>query len=247
MTTRAIVIALQDTGDFDPTDGNGPFALVNGRPAVSYAVENLKACELVSDVVLVVDESRFDVAPDADVFVAARENEAESILSGVRTANGAARCLIMSGGMPLASPRALTDLLAHAPDSDVVYPIIEQSDIEAAFPGRDSHYVRTREGHFTGSSTLLFRPEVASTREDVIRDLLNARRNPAALLGLVGAGMVMKLMFGKPGLSEFEQALSNSAGLGCRAFVSRFPGLFISIDSSDDIALAERALSAWQD
>lgn len=246
--TDAIVMSLATdvSGDLASYAAHGRKALIplNGRPAVSYLLDNLRNCEAVSKVILVSDQAGLDCASEADVCLDASSDVSECVLAGVRAAANSERCLIMNGDMSLASSEALTDLLRCAPDSDVVYPIVEKSDVCDVFPGRSAFYVNTREGQFTGSSCLLFSPEAVLAKQEMLIRLLNARSNPKELLGLVGPGFAMKLMLTKLALGEFETHLSRALDLSCRVFVTHFPELMVSIDRLSDIGMMERELSA---
>ncbi|MCX6345808.1 MAG: nucleotidyltransferase family protein [Armatimonadetes bacterium] len=247
MKITAIVMASNVTADpaLARISPNGLKSLisVNGKTAVSYVVENLKACKHISNVILVADkDSRCDM-PEPDLFIESSGSEAQDIMAAVRAAGDASRCLIITGDMPLANAEVITDFLTHAPDCDLVYPIVEKTDVKEVFPQHEAYYVGTKEGRFTGSSSLLFRPEVAIEHEAMITNLLNARKNPSALLGLLGPGMAMKLMFAKPAISDFEAQLSRALGIDCRVFISHYPELVMSIDSTDDIRLMDSHLS----
>lgn len=244
--TDAIVMSLATdlTGDLASYAARGRKALIpiNGRPAVSYLIDNLKRCEGVGRVIVVTDQPGIDCASQADVCIEAGADASKCVLAGLNAVADSDRCLMMNGDMPLASPEALSDLLACAPQSDVVYPIVEKSDVCGIFPGRSPFYVNTREGQFTGSSCLLFNPQSVLSRQPMLIRLLNARSNPKELLGLVGPGFAMKLMLTKLALREFETHLSRALELNCRVFVTHFPELLVSIDNPSDIRLMEQQL-----
>ena len=216
---------------------------INGRPAVSYLVESLKNCDGVSKVIVVSDQPGFDAAPGADVCIEAVGDLSDCVLTGLEAVE-AERCLIMGGGMPLASREAITDLLDCSPESDLVYPIVSKSDVLEAFPGRTAFYVETKEGYFTGSSCLLFDPKVAASREALVTRLLAAKSNPKELLGLVGPALAMKFMLSKLALREFEEHLSKALDMSCRVFVTHFPEMLVSIDTAGDVGLMERELGS---
>ena len=245
-STDAIVMAVGKTEDSHLSqlapDGCKSLININGRPAVSYVMENLKRCDLISRVVLVSDKKTRDLVPEADLFIEATDYTPESIISSVRELQDSDRCLMMSGDMPIASCESIHDMLACAPDCDVVYPVVEKSDVKDAYPEREAFYMQAREGKFTGSSCILFRPEIAISKENLLMNLLGARKNPKALLGLVGPGVALKLMFGTPSLLDLEKCISDALSLRCRVFLSHFPELVMSIDSAKDIALMQADL-----
>ena len=245
--TDAIIIAAGTVRDPElARAANGrhkSFIPLNGRPAVSYVVENLKRCGHISRTVVVAGEECRQAVVDVDVFVDGSDGVNEAVLAGIDAVKESERCLLMTGDMPLASAQAIEDFLDSAPDADVVYPIVEKSVVKAAFPERLSSYLHLTEGAFTGSSCLLFRPQAASQRMDTLQKLLEARDNPAGLVGVLGVGFAMKMMFGKLSVNDLETRLSEAFGLECRAFVTSHPELLVSIDSKEDLAIVEEALS----
>ena len=247
ISTNAIVMAAASTHDGDMAaiapGGSKARIPINGRPAISYVIDNLQACDLISNVTLVCDKATSELAPNADTYVEANGDGAGDILAGVRATDGAERCLVISGDMPLASSEAIADFLTHAPKCDVIYPVVERNDVEEFFPDRNVHYVGTSDGHFTGSGILLFRPEVALSRENLLTALLNARRNPASLVGLLGPALAFKMLVSRLSVRDFEGHLSTALGLNCRVFVSHYPELIVSIDSPEDIRLIEDELN----
>lgn len=214
---------------------------IGGLPAVAHLVNNLRQCESVSRVILVTDMSDIDGLPDVDVMIEAPSDLTQCVLTGIRAADSD-RCLIMNGDMPMASADAISDMLKCSPNADVIYPIVEETDVKDVFPERSPFYVTTKEGRFTGSSCLLFRPDVALAKEKLIIKLLDARSDPKQLLGLVGPFVAMKFMMSTLALSEFEHHLSKALNLDCRVFITHFPELLMSIDSRRDIALIEKEL-----
>lgn len=246
IATNAIIMAVGKTQDeslsqFAP---NGCKSLIdiNGRPALSYVLENLRNCNLISKVILVSDKITRDLVPDADIFIEAHDYSSDSIMASIREIDDSKRCLMMGGDMPVSSCEAINDLLSCAPDCDVVYPVVEKADVKDAFPNREAYYVQAKEGKFTGSSCLLFKPEIAFSKEELLVNLLNARKNPKALLGLVGPGVALKLMFGSPSLLDLEKWISDALQIDCKVFHSHFPELVMSIDCAKDIALMEEDL-----
>jgi len=245
-TTDAIVIATGTVKDPElACIARGPKSLIqfDGRPAVAYLLDNLKAAQHIRRIVLVSDKATFDCVQGVDVHIDATDDSTSTVVGAIRAAQGAGRCLIMSGDMPLASSEAIDDLLVHAPDADVIYPVVSKADVKKVYPDRKAFYVNTKEGRFTGSSCLLFKPDVALANEKLMVRLLDAREDPKALLGLFGMGVALKFMFTTCALHEFEERLSDALGLAARVFISHFPGLLVSIDSVDDIKLLEHELT----
>lgn len=245
--TSAIILAVDDTNNRDlaplAAHKSKPLIPLKGRPAIAYVVENLRNCDHIGKIILVGTSHAYEAVPIVDEFVAFHDDEASSAIDGIRAAQDSQRCLLMNGDMALAEPEPLSDFLAAAPMADLVYPIVEKSDVKDVFPGKTAYYVKTREGQFTGAGCLLFNPHSALSREDLLVQLVEGRKNPQSLLGLLGAGFALRVMLSTLSLRDFESHLSTVLGLDCRVFISHYPELMMSIDSVEDIHMIESELS----
>lgn len=234
ISTDAIVVAA--------AGGSGSLTPVNGRPAAAHLIHTLQSCGAISRVILVCNSDSYEQVGCQCMHVVAGGAEADDLMAGIHEARQADRCLVMAGDMPLATTEAVEDLLANAPDADVVYPVASRADVESVFPGRLTPYLSARDGQYTGSSCLLFRPEVALAREDLISGLMQARQNPSSLVKLVGPWVGLKLAVSRPSLGEIAEMLSDALRLDCRVFLTHYPELLFSIETSSDIELARSGL-----
>ncbi len=247
-TAAVLVVAARSSGnselDLSRTHGHKSMLRLNGRESVSYVIDNARSCPAVSRVVLV-SEGDFDAdTAGADEHIRTDGADAQAVLAGLNAVAGFAKCIMLTGDLPLASPVALEDLIAGAPEADLVYPVVEKPVMAAAFPERTPYYVRAREGEFTGTSALLLRPEAALRERSRVTQLMEARSNPASLLGLFGAGFAMRMVFSTLSIADFEQALTGAVGLECRVYAGSHPEMFVSIDSPADLHLIERELGS---
>lgn len=244
--TSAIILAVDDINKRDLTPLSAhkskPLIPLKGRPALGYVVDNLRKCDHIDRIILVGTPQAREAAAGVDEFVPFRDDEASSAIDGIRAAQDARRCLLLNGDMALVEPEPLSDFLTCAPAADLVYPIVEKSDVKGVFPSKTAYYVKTREGQFTGAGCLLFNPHAALSREDLLVQLVEGRKNPQSLLGLLGAGFALRVMLSTLSLQDFESHLSTVLGFDCRVFISHYPELMMSIDSVEDIHLIESEL-----
>ena len=203
---------------------------------IAHVTERLRRCNGIDRVVLVADAANREAAPGADVFIDVGQlGEERAAVKAVETVEHSGRCLVMTGDMGAVLSEAVSDFLTYAPDADIIYPIVEKKDVDAVFPTRSPYYVNTKEGKFTGSSQALFRPSAVVKRTEVLVQMLNARQNPTSLVGILGAGLALRIALGRPSLKEFQSALSSSLKLDCRVFISHFPEMFLTLDSQADV------------
>ncbi len=223
-------------------NGQKPLIELNGRPAISYLLDNLRLCELISGIILVTDSNDFCRFIEADSTIFVDSDLEQAVLAGIESSS-VERCLMLSADMPLASTQALSDLLQGAPDCDVVYPVVGRADMVRLLPDRTAYYIDTKEGCFTGSSCLLFDAQVALSRQSTISRLMSARSNPKELISLLGPKLVMKLMLTKVSTDELEAQLSAALDVNCRIYVTGYPEMLVSIDAPGDVPAIEALLT----
>src|SRR5262249_9811750 len=98
-----------------------------GRPMVERVAQALRSCSQSGRIVIVGPESLASaerralgvgVTPEAGSIT-------ENLRAGLDALPGGRRIFALSGDLPLLCPAALHDLLARAPEADIVFPYVE--------------------------------------------------------------------------------------------------------------------------
>lgn len=215
--------------------------LLNGKPMAQWVVDALNSAESIGSVVVVGPESLQAVLQDCEVLTEG-SHEVENLSKGMDALPGAERILMVSSDTPLLSPQALDDLTQNAPEADIVYPTIGKEAIMADFPDRKWTFIRAKEGDFTGSSAVMFRPDAFRDHMDALRKVFDSRRSVAALVSMWGIGFALKFALGQLSLKDAEHRISEVLNVNGRAYVSNYSELAFDVDHCCDIATAERKL-----
>lgn len=216
-----------------------------GRPLVEWTVAALRACVGIGRIVVVGDPGLATPALAAlDAAVCPEVGSISANLwAGLWELRAADRLLVLSGDLPLLTPAALDDLLAHAPAADVVFPYVARDQVLAAFPERAWVLAHTPEGDFTGSSMLLCRPGALLAQWHWVETLLAARRlSPLRLAALFGPALALRYLCRRLRVADVERRLSQRLHLVARGYRSPFPEVSLDVDKAADVALAEAAL-----
>ena len=215
--------------------------MLNGKPMAHWVVQALESAESIRSVVVVGPQSLKDALDGAKVVVEG-DHEVENLTKGMDAMPDAERILMVSGDMPLLSPRAIDDFVLNSPEADIVYPTIGKQEITAEFPDRKWIFIRAKEGEFTGSSAVLFRPDAFRDHMDTLRKVFDSRRSVAALVQMWGIGFALKFALGQLSLKDAERRISEVLNVNGRAYVSSFAELAFDVDHCCDIGTAERKL-----
>jgi len=152
--------------------------------------------------------------------------------------------LMSAGDTPLVTHKAVQDLIDNAPEADIVFPIIERSDVEREFPSRKWICIRTAEGDFTGANCFLFSSDELVGRREWLRKVMDSRRNLPRLIGLLGLGFVLRYLGHRLSIRDVERRASELLGLEVRAYVSPYPEIAMDIDHPDDVEIVRGRLES---
>lgn len=219
---------------------------IHRKPMVRWVLDALKGTPCIRSVVLVGPEqlAQPGVAEIADHVLLEEDDEVENLMKGMDALPGSERILMVTSDMPLLTPEAIDDLVANAPEADIVYATVNKDHVLAEFPERKWVFVRAKEGEFTGSSAVLFRPEVFRHHRETLRKVFDSRRSVGDLVKLWGIGFALKFALGQLSLKDAERRISEVLNVDGRAYISRYPELAFDVDKASDIALARDRLAS---
>ena len=227
---------------------NKAFLPVAGKPLVYRVVEALRATPAVRRVVLVAPpEVPEVVARLCHQVIPDRKDLLANVEAALHALDGAAWVLACAADLPLLSARAVAGFLeaCEAREADFYYGVVRQEDLQARFPGARKTFVRVREGAFTGGSLLLLKPWVLERVRPLLEQVVDARKNPARLATLFGAGTVVKYLTGRLSVADVERRVWELTGLRGAAVVCPDPEVALDVDvgKPENLKVAERALA----
>jgi hypothetical protein len=169
-------------------------------------------------------------------------DEVDNLFRGVEALPGAECVLMGASDLPMLTPESVDDLIANAPDVDVVFPICEQSVTLAQYPDREWTFVKTTDGAFTGGCGFLFRPEALLARREWVQEVFDSRRNPWKLMRIWGLVFGIKALLHRVSLAGAEARISEVLKLTGRAYITQYPELCYDLDYAPHVAQARAAI-----
>ncbi|AWN22050.1 nucleotide-diphospho-sugar transferase [Deinococcus irradiatisoli] len=227
-----------------------PLIEVGGKPMGLWVLQALRDSGRVGRVAYV-----GPLTPAMDDLVDVRVTDRGTLLAnleaGVAALRGPGsaapkRVMVVTADIPMLSGDQVRSVLDTAPEAGLVYPIVEKSACEAAYPGVKRTYGRLKDGTFTGGNLFLLDPALIHQFLPRLRSVLAARKQPIKLAGIVGPGILLKLVVGQLRLSELEARVSRILGVQARALITPHAAVGTDIDKEGDLALAERELGGPQ-
>jgi len=211
---------------------------LHGKPLLQWVLEALKAAQSLGRVCVVGNAEL--LKPIAEPFgaqvIEEGTDEVDNLYRGVEALPGAEWVFMGASDLPMLTPEAVDDLIANAPDADLVFPICEQSVTLAQYPDREWTFVKTTDGAFTGGCGFLFRPQAVLQRREWVQEVFDSRRNPWKLMRIWGLVFGIKALLHLVSLAETEEHISEVLKLNGKAYITQFPDLCYDLDYAPHVA-----------
>jgi molybdopterin-guanine dinucleotide biosynthesis protein A len=201
-----------------------------GRPLVEYTLEALHRSGL--EVILVGPEARLNPPPRQRIA------DQGSMLGNLEAALALAqsqKVLVATADMPFLGPESVRWILGQAPLAGLVYTAIPKPVVEQRFAGMRRTYARTKEGQFTGGNIVLLDKTLFAQALPVIRKAIALRKQPLALAGMIGWGVLLKTLLGQISIPELEARISKLLGMSACALITPYAEVGVDLDREEDL------------
>ena len=221
---------------------------LGGRTMLDYVVSALCASASVGRVFVV-----GEVPPgDGYAVVAGGATMLDNLMAGLGAVGAQERVLVSTSDIPFLTADSVDDFVRRALDSgaDLCCPFVPVALCRERFPEMKRTAIKLREGRFTLGNLVLVNPRFMTAHRDTIQSAYAARKSPLKMAGLLGYGLLARLVLAQtvsPSLltvRALEEGVGRLLGGGCRAvgLESGFPEVGTDVDKPDDVVLARRIL-----
>ncbi len=224
---------------------------VAGKPMAAYVLEALRASSVI-DAVVYVGPTTPLIRAMADACVAQGEMVSGSVQNGLDRAKAdypqAARIMVITADLPWLTAEAVDDLVAHAPEAALVYPIVSKEVSEAQFPHHNRTYARLREGEFTGGNLFLLESSATGKLVPLIERFYAVRKRPLAAANMVGWGVLLKYVMGRLTVQDAEERIGKLAGVSVKAYRTAYASIGADVDKRSQLeSISHLPLSGAQE
>lgn len=227
---------------------NRALTTLGGRTMLDYVVSALRGSASVKSVFVVGE------VPTGDGYQVALGGTTmlDNLMAGLAAAGAQERILVSTSDIPFLTPESVDDFVSRAVESgaDLCCPFVSVALCQERFPEMKRTAIKLREGRFTLGNLVLVNPHFLTEHQDTIQDAYAARKSPLKMAGLLGYGLLARLVLAQtvsPSLltvGALEAGIGRLLGGGCRAagLESRFPEVGTDVDKPGDVVIARRML-----
>lgn len=245
---NAIILAGSEMKREGGRLANKALLTLNGRHMVDYVIEALKKSGYVDKIIVTGSAGELRILQDrgVDAVIDCNGTIMQSLLQGAGSLNADKKLLVCSCDIPFITSEAVRDFIEKAMETkaDICYPVVEKNKNEEKFPGVRRTYVRIKDGTFTGGNIFYIDPKVLEKGIGLAEKLLEARKNPFKMAGILGLGFLTQFLTGTLTLEKIEKKFSALIQLKGKAIITQYPEIGNDIDRPEDIAFAQAYFSA---
>ena len=245
---NAVVLGGGDPGDaFAAAHGVAvkPLIALAGHPMGEWVLRALHDSGRIGRIAYV-----GPLSPDMEALIDVRVTDRGTLIANLEAGVAALRegsqvqlrVMVITADVPMLTGQMLRGVLDAAPDVALVYPIVEKSVCEAAYPGVERTYAKLKDGAFTGGNLFLLDPALIGQFLPRLKAVLDARKQPLKLAGIIGPGMLLRMLLGQLRISELERRVSTILGTPVQALITPHAAVGTDVDKEEDLALAEAVL-----
>ena len=241
----AIVLAGGDSSHIDAQQPVKGLLEIAGKPMVAWAVEALMHARSIARIIVVIPPNTARGSWADGITIVEHEGSLlDNCESALAVIDGANPLLWLSADVPAITPEAIDDYTQRVTDrgAELTYPMILETDINRVFPGSVRTYMKLREGRMTGGNLFTCTLDVANKVRPIVSSFIDARKDPMAMVRLLGPGVATKFALGSLSIADVERRIDKGFGIKAAGIITPFVEIGVDVDKPADVAPMEKYL-----
>jgi len=231
---NAIILAGNNSTSNPDGIGNKALIKMKGRFMIEYVIDALIGVDEICGIVVVGPGKELSsvVSTKVNAILDCDGTIMQKLARGMDYLGGDRNLLVCASDIPMLTKEAVNDFIMKSYDTgaDFCYPIIEKKTMEEKFPDARKTFVKIREGRFTGGNIFYVNPLIINKTFDIAEKLLDARKNPVKMAGLLGPVFVLGLFTGTLSIKKAEEEFSKITGVRAKAIISQYAEIGYDVD-----------------
>jgi molybdopterin-guanine dinucleotide biosynthesis protein A len=222
------------------------FIKIKDKTMLEWVVDAFKDTGFVERMIVLGDPDELKkLKMDAEILPEG-ESLMDNVERGLKAMDSSKQVVISTCDVPLVTAPMLKALLAEfsASGADVVYPIVPKEQCVKKYPTVKRTYAKMREGTFTGGNVFYCKQKVLKDNFDLLRKLVQNRKNPVALGQVLGMDVLWKFLTGKASLDFLTARVSSVVNANVRPLVCKDPEIGFDVDKPSDLVIVKKVLES---
>lgn len=243
---NAIVLAGEKKSDNVNVLENKALLKIKGKYMIEYVLDTLHNVKCIEKIAIVGQKDKLAeaVGHKADYIVEGTDSIVENIIKALEHFYGEKEMLVLTCDIPMITVESIEHFILESRESgtDLCYSIVDKRVNDEKYPEVKRTYAKLREGKFTGGNVFYFNPEIKDKIKDFAEQMLEYRKSPAKMAGILGFGFLVRLALGILTINSVKKKLKKLLGVNAAAVISPYPEIGNDVDKVSDIEFVEKYL-----
>lgn len=243
---NAIILAGEKKGEHTNALENKALLKIHDKYMIEYVLDSLKKVPQIDKIAVVGDETQLSqaIGSKTDYIIQGTDSIVENTIKGLDCFAGEKEILVLTCDIPMITPEALEHFISDSREknADLCYSIVEKSLNDKKYPEVKRTYAKLKEGEFTGGNVFYFNPEIKDKCKDFVEEMLECRKSPAKMAGILGFVFLIKLALGVLTISAIKKKCDKLLSINAEVVISPYPEIGNDVDKISDIEFVEKYL-----
>lgn len=239
-----IVLAGENKGINTKGESNKAFYKIKDKHMIEYVAETLRKCGSIDKIAVVGPKDKLKpvIGGIVDCIIEGEGSIVNNILLTLKHFPEDKKILIVTSDIPMITKEAIEDFIEKCgrKDADFYYSVIDKKENDMKYPGVRRTYARLWEGKFTGGNVFCFNPAVKDRCRDFAEKMLEYRKSPAKMAGILGFGFLLRLALGVLTINAIQKKCESLLGIRAAVIISSYPEIGNDVDRLSDLEYVER-------
>jgi molybdopterin-guanine dinucleotide biosynthesis protein A len=243
-----VIVLAGEKKDISNSSGeekiNKAFYKIKDKYMIEYVVEALRNSGSIDRITVVGPKDKLEpvIGGIVDNVIEGTGSIVSNILLALECFPGEKNILVVTSDIPMITREAIEDFIERCREKDVdlCYSIVDKKINDQKYPGIRRTYARLWEGQFTGGNVFYFDPAIKDKCKDFVEEMLEYRKSPAKMAGVLGFVFLLRLALGILTINAIERKFKSLLGIRGAAIISPYPEISNDVDRLSDLEFIER-------
>jgi GTP:adenosylcobinamide-phosphate guanylyltransferase len=223
---------------------NKAFYKIKDKHMIEYVVETLRKSNAIGEIAVVGPKDKLQpvIGDTVDYIIEGTDSIVSNVLLALECFPEQKEILIVTSDIPMITREAIEDFIERCrqKDVDLCYSIIDKKVNDLKYPGVRRTYARLWEGKYTGGNVFYFKPAVKDECKDFVEKMLEYRKSPAKMAGVLGFGFLLRLALGILTINAIQRKCEALLGIKGAAIISPYPEIGNDVDRISDLEFVKK-------
>jgi GTP:adenosylcobinamide-phosphate guanylyltransferase len=209
---------------------------IAGKPMAQWVLDALGDSKNVGNIVIVGLDNKSGLKSKKSMeFIPNQGGMLSNIFAAaqiIKKINPAAqKVLIASSDIPTITSEMVDWVINQIQDDDdLLYGIVEKSDMETRFPNSNRTFTKLKGIHLCGADLNVSSLKTLLAEDSIWQDIATARKNPLKQASLIGFDTLIAMLFRLEDIHQLAKRASRNLGINGRAMLCPYPELAMDVD-----------------